>query len=290
MKIMYLAIDIGGTYTKYGYYQSNGICLQKNMIPTVKTNKETFYHALKILITKEVEGIAVSMPGLIDSQRGYIHAITLLPYFNETDFCQEFSSLTHLPVTLQNDAKCAALGEMWKGSLKNVDNGFMIVLGTGIGGTYILHEKIVESKHYKIGELGSFLIPTSNGYSNFGKEYNAVKLIHDLSDILKCPDDGQIVFQQLTSSHQAMQYFEHYCLQIATMIYNLDYLLDLDIVTIGGGISQQPFLIQTIQKQFHDLRKQYKEDNHEPVIKACQFQNEANLLGALYHFHTKKGG
>ena len=38
---MYLAIDIGGTYTKYGYYQSNGICLQKNMIPTVKTNKET---------------------------------------------------------------------------------------------------------------------------------------------------------------------------------------------------------------------------------------------------------
>ena len=58
---------------------------------------------------------------------------------------------------------------MWKGSLKNVDNGFMIVLGSGIGGTYILHEKIVESKHYKIGELGSFLIPTSNGYSNFGK-------------------------------------------------------------------------------------------------------------------------
>ena len=47
---MYLAIDIGGTYTKYGYYQSNGICLQKNMIPTVKTNKETFYHALKTLI------------------------------------------------------------------------------------------------------------------------------------------------------------------------------------------------------------------------------------------------
>ena len=74
--------------------------------------------------------------------------------------------------------------------------------------TYILHEKIVESKHYKIGELGSFLIPTSNGYSNFGKEYNAVKLIHDLSDILKCPDDGQIVFQQLTSSHQAIDVYK----------------------------------------------------------------------------------
>ena len=44
MKIMYLAIDIGGTYTKYGYYQSNGICLQKNMIPTVKTNHIQIEH------------------------------------------------------------------------------------------------------------------------------------------------------------------------------------------------------------------------------------------------------
>ena len=124
------------------------------------------------------------------------------------------------------------------------------------------------------------------------REYNAVKLIHELSEILKCPDDGTDCISTTACIFiKQCSIFNTIVNRLATMIYNLDYLTRFRrIVTIGGGISQQPFLIQTIQKQFHDLRKQYKEDEHEPVIKACQFQNEANLLGALYHFHTKKGG
>lgn len=240
------------------------------------------------MIIKDIEGIGISMPGLIDSDKGYIHAITLLPFFNQTAFCKELKAYSDLPVTIQNDAKCATLGEMWKGSLKNVDNGFMLVLGSGIGGTCLLNGKIFETKHHKAGEVGSFLVPQGYQFSNFGREYNAVKLIHELSEILNCPDDGKIVFQHLPESSKAMKHFQNYCQQLAMMIYNLDYLLDLDVVTIGGGISQQPLFIQTIQEQFHILRERYKEDNHEPVIKACQYQNEANLLGALYTHITKK--
>lgn len=285
---MYLVIDIGGTYMKYGYYQKDGTCINQDKMPTIKTNKEDFYRCLQKLVKDDIEGIAISMPGLIDSQKGYIHAITLLPFFNQTAFCQEFYEYVHLPITIQNDAKCATLGEMWKGSLQDVDNGFMLVLGTGIGGTCLLHGKILETKHHKAGEVGSFLVAQTDGYSNFGREYNAVKLIFDLSQILKCENDGVTVFQQLPSSSQALQYFEKYCHQLAVMIYNLDYLLDLDVVTIGGGMSQQPLLIQTVQKQFHFLREQYQEDEHTPVIKACQFHNVANLLGALYFHFTKK--
>lgn len=285
---MYLIIDIGGTYIKYGYYQKSGNCIQKNQIPTIKTSKEDFYQWIQKMTIKDVEGIGISMPGLIDSDKGYIHAITLLPFFNQTAFCEELKAYSNLPVTIQNDAKCATLGEMWKGSLKNVDNGFMLVLGSGIGGTCLLNGKIFETKHHKAGEVGSFLVPQGYQFSNFGREYNAVKLIHELSEILNCPDDGKIVFQHLPESSKAMKHFQNYCQQLAMMIYNLDYLLDLDVVTIGGGISQQPLFIQTIQEQFHILRERYKEDNHEPVIKACQYQNEANLLGALYTHITKK--
>lgn len=286
---MYLSIDIGATYTKYGYYQDNGNCIKKDKMKTIKTNKKDFYQSLEPLITHDLKGIAISMHGLIDSLTGSIHSITLLPFFNQTSICHDLFQKFHLPVTVQNDAKCATLGEMWKGCLRDVDNGFMLVLGTGIGGTIIIHRKILETQHFKSGEIGSFLIPQKNMYSHFGREYNAVKLIHDLSLILHCPDDGEIVFQQLSSSQEAIQHFQNYCQQIAVMIYNLDYLLDLDVIAIGGGISEQPLLIQTIRQEFYKLRELYKEDNHEPIIKACQFQNEANLLGALYHhIHFKR--
>ena len=102
---MYLIIDIGGTYIKYGYYQKSGNCIQKYQIPTIKTSKEDFYQWIQKMIIKDVEGIGISMPGLIDSDKGYIHAITLLPFFNQTAFCKELKAYSDLPVTIQNDAK-----------------------------------------------------------------------------------------------------------------------------------------------------------------------------------------
>ena len=75
---MYLVIDIGGTYTKYGYYHQNGECFQHNKYKTIKTNLDDFYNKI-VSLSQNVNAIAISMPGLIDNQTGMIHNITLLP-------------------------------------------------------------------------------------------------------------------------------------------------------------------------------------------------------------------
>lgn len=287
---MYLVIDIGGTYTKYGYYHKDGTCQIKNQFPTVQTNKDTFYQKIASLVNEDIQGIAVSMPGLIDNQTGYIEAITLLPFLAKQSFIEELSQYVHIPISVENDAKCATLGEMWKGSLINAKNGLMIVIGSGIGGTIIINGNILESPRHKAGEIGSLLMPLDLHYrkmTNFGRNNNANGLIVSLSECLKCDNDGKIVFQMLSQNPQAVNLLKQYCREIAFMIYNLDYILDLDVVSIGGGISEQPLLISTIQNEFHLLREQYQEDHHQPLIVASQYHNEANLFGALYH-HLKK--
>ena len=281
---MYLVIDIGGTYTKYGYYQKDGHCLKKSKIPTVKTNLADFYNSLTSLIKDDVVGIAISMPGIIESQTGYVHAITLLPFLANHSLKQELEDITHLPVSIENDAKCAALGEMWKGSLQNAHNALMIVFGSGIGGTLILDGKIYNSHRHKAGEIGSILMNTDDTYrvmTNFGKNNSANALITSMSQMMGCLEDGQVVFEKIHDHPTAYQHFLKYCRQIAFMIYNLDYILDLDVVCIGGGISEQPILITTIQQEFQKLRQQYQEDEHQPIITACHYYNDANLLGAL---------
>lgn len=287
---MFLSIDVGGTFTKYGYYLSDGRCLENGKIEPMKTNCDDFYKSITNLIRDGVEGIALSMPGIIDSEQGYIHAITLLPFLDHHSIKQELESLSRLPVSIENDAKCATLGEMWKGSLCHVRNGFMIVLGTGVGGTCILDGQIIKSVHYKAGEIGSLLIPEDEHYikmTNFGKMNNAVKFVHDLSQILNCENDGKVVFEKLPDNQKAMEYMKQYARRLATMIYNLDYLFDLDCVSIGGAISQQSLLIKIIQQEFKSLRELYQEDDHELYITACQLNNEAQLLGALYR-HIKE--
>lgn len=133
-------------------------------------------------------------------------------------------------------------------------------------------------------------MPLDDNYqhmTNFGANNNANKLIHTISQKINCAQDGQTVFKQIDSP-EAKEVLSLFCRQIAFMIYNLDYVLDLDIVCIGGGISEQTAFIDTINDEFIKLRNQYKEDNHQPIITSCTHHNNANLLGALYHLLNKK--
>lgn len=283
---MYLVIDIGGTYTKYGYYNQDGQCSFHEQFPTIKTNIHQFYEKIQSLIQPDTQAITLSMPGLIDSNQGIVHDITLLPFLKEHHIKEELEKLFQLPVTIENDAKCAALGEIWKGNLQNIRNGLFLVLGSGIGGTLILNHNIMSSSHYKIGEIGSVLMPLDMNYqkmTNFGASCNANILIEKVSQAIGCLKDGHTVFEKIKTNQKAQHIFRQYCRKIAFMIYNLDYILDLDVVCIGGGISQQSILIETIQEEFILLRNQYKEDQHAPIIVSCLYHNKANLLGALYH-------
>ncbi|MEG0451493.1 MAG: ROK family protein [Coprobacillus sp.] len=288
---MYLVIDIGGTYTKYGYFTIKGECISKDKYETVKTDIHCFYQSILELVKDDVEGIAISMPGLINSQTGDIEAITLLPFLAQHNIVQELFEFVKRPITVCNDAKCAALGEMWKGHLIDAQNALLMVLGSGIGGTLIMNQHIIESPHHKAGEIGSILMPMNQDYqtmTNFGAHNNANILIKELSEVLNCSNDGATVFSLIHTKKEALLLFEKYCREIAFMIYNLDYILDLDIVCIGGGISEQPLLIKTIQEQFSSLRDKYKEDQHEPIIQSCLLHNDANLLGALSFYLSKK--
>lgn len=79
---------------------------------------------------------------------------------------------------------------------------------------------------------------------------------------------------------------------LAVQIYNLNIYLDLDIIAIGGGISQQPLLHKYLQRSLDEvlenipLRK-ISPYVPEPKITNCRFYNDANLIGALYHFMNK---
>lgn len=288
---MYLVVDIGGTWIKYGYYFQDGSCQKSNKFPTSSFHHhlKDFYQTLESLILPNTEGLAISMPGIIDSQVGYVENITLLPFLNQHNIKEELEKQLHIPVSIENDANCAALGELWLGSLQNVRNGLIIVFGSGIGGTIILDGKVYQSPHHKAGEIGSLLMPQDFQYqqmTNFGRNNSANTLIHNIVQTTGCEENGWQAFEEMKTNKEAFHIFKIYCRQIAMMIYNLDYILDLDIVSIGGGISEQEIFITTIQKEFQNLRDLYQEDFHQPIIKACQYYNEANLLGALYH-HLK---
>ncbi|WP_440250941.1 ROK family protein, partial [Escherichia coli] len=69
----------------------------------------------------EIVGIGVSFPGHINHHTGEAAKAGALDYLDGENLCELFAQLTDLPVTTENDANCAALGERWQGAGKDYE-------------------------------------------------------------------------------------------------------------------------------------------------------------------------
>ena len=290
---MYLVFDVGGTTVKYAYMNNMGEINDRGTFDTQKESVESFYQSIIDVKNKynDVLGIALSYPGLVDASAGLAINSSALKPLNDRYITKELSELTNVPVSLENDAKCAALAELWLGSLKDVKDALVMVLGTGIGGAVIINGEIYKGKHFKAGEFGSFISDFNDetlDSVSLGATHSSVRLVNNIAEALYIENDGKKVFEYIERKDEvAYPLFKKYCNQLAKVIYNIDYVLDLDRVAIGGGISAQPIVIETLNESFKELRRRYRDDIYDLDIVACTYHNDANIIGALYH-HLKE--
>ena len=113
------------------------------------------------------------VPGIIDSVQGVCITGGNLRYVKGLPLATLLEERYGLRVSLENDARCAALAELWRGSLKNCADGVVIVLGSAVGGALVKNGRIHKGSHFSAGEI-SFIekdgdisdICNSVGYQN----------------------------------------------------------------------------------------------------------------------------
>ena len=152
MKIF--AADIGGTFIKFAVMNESAEIITQNKIPTPLESHEKFLQAIFNQYKNfDCEGIALSMPGIIDSARGISVESVAIPHNNNKFICAELEKICGVKVTVENDAKCAALAEAKIGSLADVESGFVVVIGTGAGGAFVQNKKVYHGKNNLSGEI-----------------------------------------------------------------------------------------------------------------------------------------
>ena len=296
----YLSIDVGGTYIKFGLIDRAGNFIQTWRHSTPKTLEQFKEKILCELDAQKgkIKGLAMSCPGRVDSTKGYIHTGGALLFLYDFPMKEWVASITDLPFSVINDGKAAALAEWWIGNLKGIENGAAVVLGTGIGGGLILDNHLHQGPNFQAGEL-SFLIRQSQNPKQpqlFGYYGSAVKFMAEATTILNVSkEDHDSVFNAIStqSSADLTVLFENYCQDIAILLTDMQVMLDLKKIVIGGGISAQDSLIEMIQVQYINIRQKETMlgQTFEPlIIEACAFRNSSNLLGALYHLFVEIEG
>lgn len=289
-----LAIDFGGTQVKSALV-SEEFALEKSL-PT-QSSPQTLNQTLDVIdylvmsVKVALTGIAISVPGTVDTDEGVIYHGGLLRFFHGFRIKDILEAKYHLPVTALNDGKAAALGELAMGYLQGVTNGAALVLGSGLGGGLIINGKLFQGSHFQAAEL-TFLLPVQmekvNPSQMRGTTLSAVGFITRVNEVLGNADlkDGREAFKAINAGNEAVYpIFEAYCRNLAITILNLQSIFDMEIFVLGGGISAQPVLIEEVNRQFGKVRHEIDfigKIIKRPKIVACHHHNGANLIGAAY--------
>lgn len=163
-----LGVDLGKKVTIVGTSDLSGRLLEKQSFPTSRDFDETIsriIEAAQFFIRKSngsIEGIGISLPGLVETWTGRIVSIPHLDW-KFPAIVERLEAATGLPVLVENDTNAAALAELWLGrpEIKNVRNFVVVLIHQGIGTGIVFDGQLYRGKGGVAGEFGHMTIGTN---------------------------------------------------------------------------------------------------------------------------------
>lgn len=289
----FLAIDIGGTAIKYGVLDECGRFLENGERPTqaweggkgiLKKLKNIGDECGK---THSISGICISTAGMVDCEQGRItYAAPLIPDYAGTELKKTMEEWFHIPCEVENDVNCAGLAECLAGAAKGCSSAVCLTIGTGIGGAILFHDRVYHGAFGSACEIGYMNLPggmfQDQGAASVLVSRVAAEKGTDVGEI-----DGKWIFEKAKEGDPCCRRAIDEMTDILGMgIANICYVLNPEIVVLGGGImSQREYLMPGIKASLEKylipaVREKTK-------IAFAQNGNQAGMLGAYYHFVAK---
>jgi len=206
-----------------------------------------------------------------------------------------------VPVYVENDANCAALGEVWAGAAKGAESALMVTVGTGIGGGIVIHGKVYSGINGIAGEVGHMTLFPGGEQCACGRRgcwevyASATALKRQTREAMQANPDslmwnhapdldkvsGKTAFKaQRDGDAAAAQVVERYLYYLSEGLINCVNIFQPEVVCIGGGVSNEgdALLVPLREMVLRDCLS--GENIRMPRIEAAQLSGEAGLIGA----------
>lgn len=263
-----IGVDLGGTNFKAGLVNEGNIITEAyNSVHRECSKSEliqTLFKTIDEVISKDVTGIGVGVPGVVDSDEGIIYDILNLPMWREVPLRDLLEQRYNIPVFINNDANCFAIGEKIYGKGKPYSNFVGLSIGTGLGMGVIINNKIYNGVFCGAGEIGMV------SYKDSIVEYYASSLFFEREYQQNPKELSDLAFQ---GDKEALKIFSEFGVHLGNAIKNILYMYAPEAIIIGGSISKSL-----------DLFKQSMEETIKTFAYSKQIENlkiETSELGGI---------
>jgi len=229
---MTIGVDLGGTNIRCGLAENGEIItkLSELCLSSGTENEvlEQLERLISRLINSRVKGIGIGVPSVVDMQKGIVYDVVNIPSWKEVHLKDILEAKFNLPVFVNNDSNCFALGEHSGGAGKPFRNMLGVTLGTGVGAGVIINNELYSGSNTGAGEIGCmpYLEHNYEYYcgSNFFVKFHGTTG----KEAARLANAGDV---------RALKIWDEFGGHIGMLVQAILYAYDPDAIVFGGGIA-----------------------------------------------------
>ena len=288
-----LAVDIGGTKIRAAAIDGAGNLIASTRLPAdahqgaahvlgvITTSLETLRAQLDVEHHRVI-GLGLSSAGVIEPVTGrVVNAADQIPGWKGTPLGEIFAAKLAVPTFADNDANCALVGEAWLGQhqLQADANVVMLTLGTGLGGAVMQGGRLISGKHHLTGHFGLCQLWDPYSATRVSVEHlvsgTGLGNVYQQRHPDKPKTSGETVIELVKQGDNVAiaaldSWLDHFALQL----HNLYWMLDPDLIIIGGGVTVSQAL------WWPQLLAKLQDNNVMSPMALARLGNDAGIIGA----------
>jgi glucokinase len=272
--ISLIGVDLGGTKVEAGFVRDDEILKKNyNLIdgksedPMVITNQ--IIKTIEPLFDKSIKGIGIGVPSLVNRNKGIVYDVQNIPSWKKVHLAEIIQKEFNVPVFIDNDANCYALGEFILGKENENDLFIGVTLGTGVGSGIISSGHLLEDANCGSGEFGS--IPYLDGIY---EDYCSGKFFQDHYN-----EKGEHLLTRARNREpDALKAYAEFGTHLGNFIKTIMYATDPKKISIGGSVAgSKEFFLKSMIKTINTFS--YKRSVNNLNISFTENKNSA-VFGA----------
>jgi glucokinase len=279
--IKIIGIDLGATNVRGAVVNNETISeIISQRINTKGTEQQVLEDVFAIadkLIDSSVKAIGIGVPSVVDVKEGIVYDVQHIPSWKEVHLKQLMEARYKIPVHVNNDANCFALGEYYFGQGKGVDSFVGLTIGTGLGSGIIINKQLYAGSNCGAGEFGMV------DYLDKNYEYycsgSFFQNVYGFS--------GEEVFEGSKKNEPwALMQYQELGRHLGNAIKLVMYTYDPELIILGGSVQlAYEFFEQTMWERIKTFG--YTKSIERLQIKRSALENSGILGAAALYFDTK---
>lgn len=232
-KTKLIGVDLGGTKVLAARIAEKNIEQSAKTLITAQGTAQQVIEEVITTVTRVIDlgvvGIGIGVPSVVDVEKGIVYDVQNIPSWKEVPLKAILEDHFQLPVFINNDANCFALGEKHFGKGRQYAHMIGLIVGTGMAAGIIIDHRLYPGRNCGAGEFGMF------PYLDHNIEYYACgQFFQNVHRI-----EGHKAYERAQNGNpQAISMFEEMGRHLGNGIINILYALDPEIIILGGSVSR----------------------------------------------------